>query len=1524
MGLTHGLAGANPSPASLPARPPHAWESLLPRSLAEPGLAWVDALGSLTFENPVAIATPPGETNRLFVVERTGRIQVVPDLTRPESAVFLDLTENLASAYLETGVLGLAFHPDYARNRRFFVFRTTLGVRPDGAPALYNVLARFETAPDDPNRADPGSERPMIVQEDASPEHNAGDLQFGPDGYLHVSLGDMTPPWDQHDGSRQPLDGGFFGAILRLDVDERPENLPPNPHPAVRGGYRVPADNPFVGLTSYLGRTYRPGRVRTEFFALGFRNPWRMTFHPTSGELWVGDVGDGAFEEINVVRSGGNYGWPYREGHTNGIHWFLAPPGFESEPPLVSYGRGGGPQHGNAVIGGVFYHGTALPSLHGAYLYADSRSGHTWAVRRDPGGPPPVPEWLATEPGLVSFGHDPRDGEILAAHYPTGRLRKLAARSPDPSNRVPPTLADTGLFSDLATLTPAPGLRPYDIQASFWSDRAAKRRWFALPAAHPQIEVRDDGAYSFPPGTLWVKHFELDGVVGHPPSGRRLETRLLVRTESGAYGVTYRWDPAGSNAFLVPGGGIDESITTADQGATRQQVWRYPGWSECLRCHTEPAGYALGFRTEQLNLTTVTDGSEQPQLDLLRQAGLFRPGLPPADTLPALVNPADLGQPLHHRARSYLDSNCSGCHRPGHLVDTTVTWDARHTTPLHAMGLLDGRLLIPGVPAESALVHIMARSPATFVMPPLGSHLRDPLGFDLVSRWTASIPAAPWTQFDLDTPNHPGIATLDGTRATLSSRSGPWSEPLPSGHVLARPLAGDGFIEARLVRLDAPSPDARAGMVLMNPPRTGSGTPVAAAWLGNLAGTWQQLGTPHAPESHPAPPIPEFSGPVRLRLARAGSTWTASIADGQRTWETPVTLPGLDPEPLVGLSVASGCDAREVHAWFEQVSWLQARWESPPPDSTVGTQTPVPIRLRFDRDGIDVRQIDLLLNDQPFASVLGTTVSHHWTPATAGEFRIAARVTTSTGHSFTLAPRRIRVLEPDPAARLVGEDRLTQGNAWDRYGRAGHHLWNRGHSLPAFLSVIPLTGTFHAWDDHASSHPSALAMPGTAGRAAFAWYAEGPLLLDVLMPDGRPRRIALYFLDWDTDNLRSQEVTVLDASNESVLARHQVESFSGGAYLVLEARGSVRIRIEGRPTETTVLTGLFLDDAPAPATAVRLVAPGPGTTVPAPATLTLHADVIQAAEAPSVVQFVANDRSLGVATTPPYTLEWTNVLAGIYHLEARATDRLGRVAVSPSIPVTVAFPEAQAVFLGYEPAARGAWEGRLGSLGHALAAGSGEWPDAINFQPVAHPREHIWDPRTRDRRAAVPVTAVHRQAACWVGVEDLEFDFDFRDGQPAILSVYLLDWESDQRRQCIEIVDRLSGRVLHRHPARRFFGGVHFVYHVQGSIRVRVSPEFVNAAVTGFFVDPVAVPAPFLAPLRPPVPVEDGLHLAWSGTPGALYRLVTRPDWTTPWSPLPIVASSPTGAFQAFDPFPEHAVPPARFLNLERLTEPTP
>jgi len=320
------------------------------------------------FTAPLVLVPPGDGSGRLFVADQTGLIWILSPggerLTQP----FLDLRSRmvaLQTRYDERGLLGLAFHPDYAQNGRFFVYYSA-PLHRDGPPGWNHTshVSEFSVASDDPHRALPDSERVILHIDQPQSNHNAGQLVFGPDGYLYIAVGDGGGAHDT--GVGHPATGNgqdlsnLLGAILRIDVD-----------PADAQPYGIPADNPFVG---------REGR--DEIWAYGLRNPFRMTFDAGGARhLLVGDVGQNLWEEVNVVVPGGNYGWRIREG----LHCFdpqnpTNPPascpdvGADGAPliaPVIEYGNANAGGLGLSVIGGYVYRGSALPQFYGRYVFGD-------------------------------------------------------------------------------------------------------------------------------------------------------------------------------------------------------------------------------------------------------------------------------------------------------------------------------------------------------------------------------------------------------------------------------------------------------------------------------------------------------------------------------------------------------------------------------------------------------------------------------------------------------------------------------------------------------------------------------------------------------------------------------------------------------------------------------------------------------------------------------------------------------------------------------------------------------------------------------------------------------------------------------------------------------------------------------------------------------------------------------------------------------------------------------------------------
>ena len=337
--------------------------------------------------NPVGMERPPGD-NRFFVVEQRGTIRILENGAL-HSGNFLDIQSLVNFDGQEQGLLGITFHPNYSTNRRFYLnYTRDLGVKE-------TVIAEYQTSASDPNQADPTSERILFVENQPFANHKAGQLAFGPDGFLYIGLGDGGSGGD-------PLGNGqnlftFLGKMLRIGVD---------PPFAYGLQYAIPADNPFVG-----------GGGLPEIYAYGLRNPWRFSFEPGTGRLFVADVGQGNWEEIDLLQKGGNFGWNKTEGN----HCY--PPGSSCAmsglvPPIVEYDH----SEGIAVIGGYVYKGSAVPALANKYIFGDL-TGKIWSLTEAPANTWTRAQLLASNRMITSFGKDAA-GEVYVVDY-NGSILKL-------------------------------------------------------------------------------------------------------------------------------------------------------------------------------------------------------------------------------------------------------------------------------------------------------------------------------------------------------------------------------------------------------------------------------------------------------------------------------------------------------------------------------------------------------------------------------------------------------------------------------------------------------------------------------------------------------------------------------------------------------------------------------------------------------------------------------------------------------------------------------------------------------------------------------------------------------------------------------------------------------------------------------------------------------------------------------------------------------------------------------------------
>jgi uncharacterized repeat protein (TIGR03806 family) len=317
------------------------------------------------------------------------------------------------------------------------------------------------------------------------------------------------------------------------------------------------------------------------------------------------------------------------------------------------------------------------------------------------------------------------------------------------AGKIPPLLSQTGAFKDTRNLVPSDGLIPYDLVVSFWSDGASKLRWISVPKE--PIGFAPTGEWTFPAGLVLVKTFELPVDAANPAAKRRLETRLLVRdSNGGVYGADYKWRPDNSDADLLDSSLKEDIPVKAADGTTHTQTWYYPSRHDCLECHNSRAGGVLGLKTRQLNHDfTYSSGVTDNELRAWNHLGLFKPGFQDAD-LPKFAKLAaadDTTRSVEDRARSYLDANCSQCHRPG---GTVANFDARYDTPLAAQGLIDGRVLIDEridrarVIAPNDIWRSIAFMRVDTVgevrMPPLARETIDEKGVALLHQWITSLP----------------------------------------------------------------------------------------------------------------------------------------------------------------------------------------------------------------------------------------------------------------------------------------------------------------------------------------------------------------------------------------------------------------------------------------------------------------------------------------------------------------------------------------------------------------------------------------------------------------------------------------------------------------------------------------------------------------------------------------------------------------------------------------------------------------
>jgi uncharacterized repeat protein (TIGR03806 family) len=710
------------APFGLDARPSNETCIAPDRPTAPGAVRFAPAFPGLSFAQPVYIAQAPGDDDRFYVLEKSGIIRTFARGSTQATEFWRVVTNSTG----EGGLLGLAFAPDFATSRILYVSYT----RP--APVanwpgtdMRSTIARLRAnAAGDATDGNP----PEIIFDAGQPfwNHNGGNIQFGPDGFLYLGLGDGgsgNDPLLMAPDVTSPL-----GKILRIDVSN-----------VASATYAIPPDNPFANApNARLCNDYEPpGTIMPgpgpckEVYAFGFRNPWRWSFDRASGELWVGDVGQGLWEEIDArVQKGGDYGWSWCEGKHDFSSTTTLCRRAGSVLPIVEHGRG----DAQSITGGYVYRGSAMPALQGTYVYGDYGSGNIWSIVYDGQGNAQPHLLDNVGPGQLASWGQGNDGELYVVRIAAGDIWKMVPAAATPPDTFPKTLSATGCFDRQDPTRPAPGLIPYDLVSPLWSDGATKERFMALPDG-ATITVNAEGDWEFPNGTVLAKTFRI--------GGKRVETRLFMRHADGLWaGYTYEWNDAQTDAVLLPG---------SKAKAVGNQTWTYPSRSQCLQCHTTAAGGALGPETMNMNREVVYASTNRlsPQLATLEHIGLLSAPLP--SNPPKMPDPSSTSEPIEARARAYLHSNCSHCHRPNgggqgtlDLRSSRALKDTNACNATNTQGTVSGadKLLVPGDPSKSIL-SLRMRATDVKRMPQIAVSITDPLGTQVVDDWIRSLTACP-------------------------------------------------------------------------------------------------------------------------------------------------------------------------------------------------------------------------------------------------------------------------------------------------------------------------------------------------------------------------------------------------------------------------------------------------------------------------------------------------------------------------------------------------------------------------------------------------------------------------------------------------------------------------------------------------------------------------------------------------------------------------------------------------------------
>lgn len=644
----------------------------------------------------------PGNDQRWYVARQSGLISsFVNEASVSETASALDINDRVDSADNEMGLLGAAPHPDFINNRYVFLYYTAR----NASNEIETRVTRYTVKSD--GTFDRDSEFLILSFTRPYTNHVGGHMAFDQQGYLYIASGDGGSGGDPHQNGQNL--NVLLGKVLRIDINNT----------STGKNYAIPADNPFVNTPN----------ARPEIWAYGLRNPWRFSFDKLTNELWLGDVGQNSWEEINLITRGGNYGWGDMEGDSC----------YKNRPdcstankikPVLAINQNTG---ACSVMGGYVYRGTAYPAAYGKYFYTDYCEHTMRSITRATNGAISLAEHGVTTSSIVSFAQD-NHSELFALSqgYAGQQIYKMQATGANSqAGTMAIKLSETGCVNNTKPKQAASGMIPYAVKNPLWSDGADKERFLSLPN-NTQVTLASNGDFNFPVGSVLMKHFKF--------GEKFVETRLFAHGELGWQGFSYEWNDAQTDATL---------LSEAKDKTVSDLVWHFPSPGQCMECHTSVAGFSLGLETKQLNGEFVYPGAKTAnQLTTLAHVGIFSSPLSNAHKTEKLFSLGDANATVQQKARSYLHSNCSNCHQPN--GPTAVSLDLRYSTPLAQMkvcnlvpatgdlGIANAKILAVGDPTKSILLKRMQVLDDN-QMPPVARSVVDTQAIQVISDWIAGI-----------------------------------------------------------------------------------------------------------------------------------------------------------------------------------------------------------------------------------------------------------------------------------------------------------------------------------------------------------------------------------------------------------------------------------------------------------------------------------------------------------------------------------------------------------------------------------------------------------------------------------------------------------------------------------------------------------------------------------------------------------------------------------------------------------------